>query len=103
MMIVPPEVVAEDESNQRVIRAGAGCHVVSRHQATQAGQRRRMPSFESIANRADVTANTLLKMFNDTHRNKDAPQATSISATTYIAGLETSEVIAYLLMQKYRP
>jgi hypothetical protein len=96
MMIVPPEVVAEDESNQRVIRAGAGCHVVSRHQATQAGQRRRMPSF-------DVTANTLLKMFNDTHRNKDAPQATSISATTYIAGLETSEVIAYLLMQKYRP
>jgi hypothetical protein len=77
MMIVPPEVVAEDES-------------------TQAGQRRRMPSF-------DVTANTLLKMFNDTHRNKDAPQATSISATTYIAGLETSEVIAYLLMQKYRP
>jgi mono/diheme cytochrome c family protein len=102
---------AEDASTPSTIRAGSeialdscsGCHVVSPRQQFRPVGGEEIPSFEAIANGPDATANALLKNFNDTHRKKDAPQATSIFATTYISDLETSQVIAYLLTQRHQP
>lgn len=111
LMVLTSGAAAEDASTPSTIRAGSeialdscsGCHVVSPRQQFRPVGGEEIPSFEAIANGPDATANALLKNFNDTHRKKDAPQATSIFATTYISDLETSQVIAYLLTQRHQP
>ncbi|HEY4264436.1 MAG TPA: hypothetical protein VGM72_03900 [Micropepsaceae bacterium] len=101
----------QNPSQESAIRAGheialescTGCHVASPQQEFRPVTGDAIPSFEDIANRPGVSVVSLREALDRTHRNKDAPQRTSISTTTSISDVEASEVIAYILTQKRAP
>ena len=98
---------AEDQQNFDEISRGrrlatvvcAICHVAAADQPYEPVLRPPAPSFESIAQRKDINAETLEKFLNTTHRGLDEPKG---MPNPDLLPSQIKEVSAYLLSLRKR-
>lgn len=72
----------------------SGCHVAGADQPKEPIMQPPAPSFESIAQRKDVSAASLQNFINTTHRGLDHPQG---MPNPSLPDYETKDVVSYIL------
>lgn len=72
----------------------ATCHIAASDQSYQPTLNPPAPSFESIAQRKDVTADSLQNFLTTTHDGLDKPDG---MPNPYLADFQVKEIVAYLL------
>ena len=87
---------AEDlrQGHQLAAMLCGNCHLAAPDQPFKPELKPPAPSFESIAQRKDVNAQTLQSFLTTTHRGLDTPKG---MPHPYLADYQVKQVIAYLL------